>query len=58
LRDANELTPVVTLDGSVLIALAARVGSTRLIDNAVVDIDGSRVRADLGVAGGSPCNAR
>src|SRR5690349_2530488 len=57
-RDAHELTPVVTLDGSVLMALAARVGATRLIDNAVVDIDGSRVRADLGVGGGSPCNAR
>ena len=57
-RDAHELTPVVTLDGSVLIALAARVGATRLIDNALVDIDGSRVRADLGVGGGSPCTAR
>lgn len=58
IRDAHELTPIATLDGSVLIALAARVGATRLIDNALVDIDGSRVRADLGVGGGSPCNAR
>jgi pantoate--beta-alanine ligase len=57
-RDAHELTPIVTLDGSVLIAVAARVGATRLIDNALVDIDGSRVRADLGVGGGSPCTAR
>ena len=58
MRDAHELTPIVTLEGSVLIALAARVGATRLIDNALVDIDGSRVSADLGVGGGSPCNAR
>lgn len=57
-RDAHELTPMATLDGSVLIALAARVGVTRLIDNAFVDIDGSRVSADLGVGGESPCNAR
>ena len=57
-RDAHDLTPVVTVDGSVLVALAARVGSTRLIDNARVDVDGARVTADLGVGGGSPCNAR
>ena len=62
-RDAHELTSMVTIDGSVLIAVAARVGSTRLIDNVLVDIDGSKVSADLGVAdrnapGGSPCNAR
>ena len=58
IRDAHELTPRDRLDGSVLIALAARVGPTRLIDNALVDIDGTRVSADLGVGGGSPCNAR
>jgi pantoate--beta-alanine ligase len=62
-RDAHELTPMVTLEGSVLIALAARVGSTRLIDNVLVEVDGSKVSADLGVAdltapGGSPCAAR
>jgi pantoate--beta-alanine ligase len=57
-REARELTPIVTLDGSVLIALAVRIGATRLIDNALIDIDGSRVTADLGVGGGSPCNAR
>ena len=49
-RDAHELTPEHTLEGSVLIALAARVGATRLIDNVLVNIDGSRVTADLGVA--------
>jgi hypothetical protein len=62
-RDAHELTPMVALEGSVLIALAARVGSTRLIDNVLVEVDGSKVSADLGVAdlnapGGSACTAR
>jgi pantoate--beta-alanine ligase len=57
-RDARELTRMGTLDGSVLIALAARVGTTRLIDNVLLEIDGPKVSADLGVGGGSPCNAR
>jgi len=62
-RDAHELTLMIALEGSVLIALAARVGSTRLIDNVLVEIDGSKVSADLGVVdlnapGGSPCSAR
>jgi pantoate--beta-alanine ligase len=57
-RDAHELTPAVALDGPVLVAVAARVGSTRLIDNARVDIDGANVTADLGVGGGFPCSAR
>jgi hypothetical protein len=54
---------MVTLAGSVLVALAARVGTTRLIDNVFMQIDGAHVSADMGVAdlgieGGSPCNAR
>jgi pantoate--beta-alanine ligase len=62
-RDAGELTPMATLDGSILVALAARVGSTRLIDNVFIQIDRAQVSADMGVAdlgieGGSPCNAR
>ncbi len=57
-RDARELTRLATLDGAVLIALAARVGTTRLIDNVLIHIDGAQVNADLGVGGGSPCNAR
>jgi pantoate--beta-alanine ligase len=32
-RDAHELTAVERIDGDVLVALAARVGATRLIDN-------------------------
>jgi pantoate--beta-alanine ligase len=47
-RDAKELTSVERLDGVVLIALAARVGATRLIDN-----------VELTVATGAElCNAR
>jgi pantoate--beta-alanine ligase len=49
LRDAHDLTPVTTLDGSVLLAVAARVGGTRLIDNVHLQIDGANVEADLGV---------
>jgi hypothetical protein len=54
---------MATLAGNVLVALAARVGTTRLIDNAFIQIDGAQVSADMGVAdlgieGGSPCNAR
>jgi len=48
-RDAHELTAVTVIDGSVLIALAARVGATRLIDNVMVRVDDSGVTADLGV---------
>jgi pantoate--beta-alanine ligase len=48
-RDAHELTPMATVDGSVLIAVAARVGETRLIDNVVVRADDSGVTADVGI---------
>jgi pantoate--beta-alanine ligase len=48
-RDAYELTEIATLDGSVLVAVAARIGGTRLIDNVHLRIDGARVDADLGV---------
>jgi pantoate--beta-alanine ligase len=48
-RDALELSRMKALDGSVLIALAARVGATRLIDNVVVCIDDAGVTSDLGV---------
>jgi pantoate--beta-alanine ligase len=48
-RDANDLARKVTLEGSVLIALAARIGTTRLIDNVFLQVDATRVDADLGV---------
>jgi pantoate--beta-alanine ligase len=47
-RDAKELTPVERLDGSVLLALAARVGATRLIDNVELTVG----------TGAELCNAR
>jgi pantoate--beta-alanine ligase len=59
-RDAHELTPVDRVDASVLIALAARVGATRLIDNVFVRVDDAGVEADLGVvrdANGAPAPA-
>jgi len=53
IRDAHELTPTVTVDGSALIAVAAQIGQTRLIDNVVVRVDDAGVTADLGIVGGS-----
>ena len=40
-RDAHELSALETLDGDVLLAVAARVGGTRLIDNVLVHVAGS-----------------
>jgi pantothenate synthetase len=54
-RDALELTPVDALDGDVLLALAARVGTTRLIDNVLLSVHGTEVHADLG---SESCNSR
>jgi pantoate--beta-alanine ligase len=56
-RDADDLDPVAVLDGHVLVAVAARVGGTRLIDNVRLRISGDRVVAERGttVAGtGAP----
>jgi pantoate--beta-alanine ligase len=47
-RTARELAPVEVLDGEVLVAIAARVGETRLIDNVVLSVRGAEVHADLG----------
>jgi len=48
LRTARELAPVARIDGDVLLALAARAGTTRLIDNVSMSVLGADVRADLG----------
>ncbi len=48
-RSAAELGPVEVLDGEVVIAVAARVGGARLIDNCALSIDGDSVGVDLGV---------
>jgi pantoate--beta-alanine ligase len=49
LRDADSLEPVTDLDGSFVVALAARLGRARLIDNVVIDARGGTVSVDLGV---------
>lgn len=51
----DALAPVRQLDGDVLVAVAARVGRARLIDNATLAVDAHDVVADLGVgtAGGT-----
>jgi pantoate--beta-alanine ligase len=49
--DAGDLAPVDRLDdpAEVLLAVAARIGKTRLIDNATIGLHDGNVRADLGV---------
>jgi pantoate--beta-alanine ligase len=47
-RDAHDLSRIATLDGDVLVALAARLGRTRLIDNIQLNVRGDEVAADLG----------
>lgn len=48
-RTVDDLEPIATLSGKVLIALAAKVGPARLIDNVTVSVT-DRVTADLGIA--------
>jgi pantoate--beta-alanine ligase len=47
--DANDLTPVTTIDGDVLVAVAATVGRARLIDNMRLSVGPVSVDVDLGV---------
>jgi len=49
IRDAHELAPVAVVDGDVLLAVAAQVGRTRLIDNVSFSVHDGEVTADLGV---------
>lgn len=46
--DAETLEPVPTLGGDVLVAVAARVGATRLIDNVTLHVTAAAVAVDLG----------
>lgn len=48
-RRAADLAPLDTLDGSVVVAVAAPVGDARLIDNVTMQIAGAEVSTDLGV---------
>jgi pantoate--beta-alanine ligase len=54
-RDARSLVPVTTLAGDVLVAIAAHVGTTRLIDNVTLSVRETGATADLG---SRVCNAR
>lgn len=47
-RDAGELSVIDRLDGRVLLAVAARLGATRLIDSVQFSIAGESVAVDLG----------
>lgn len=49
LRRVGDLEPIERLDGEVLVALAARVGTARLIDNCMITIHPAGVDVDLGV---------
>jgi pantoate--beta-alanine ligase len=46
---ADTLAPVEVLEGEVLVAVAARVGDVRLIDNMTVNVDVRGAGVDLGV---------
>jgi pantoate--beta-alanine ligase len=48
-RDATSLEPLATLDDSFVVALAARLGRARLIDNVVVTVGPDGVDVDPGV---------
>jgi pantoate--beta-alanine ligase len=47
--DAVDLAPVTRIEGDVLVAVAARVGRARLIDNMTVSVSPFGVDVDLGV---------
>ena len=47
-RDAATIAPIAAVDGDVLVAVAARIGGTRLIDNVGLSVAGSSVSVDLG----------
>lgn len=48
-RGAADLAPLGTMGGEAVLAVAARVGGARLIDNVTIRIAGAEVSSDLGV---------
>jgi len=48
-RRAGDLAPLATVEGEVVVAVAAAVGQARLIDNVTMQIAGAEVSTDLGV---------
>lgn len=58
---SDDLHVVEEIEGEILVALAARVGNTRLIDNMTVRVDAGLAKVDLGVIhieSEAPCAAR
>lgn len=53
-RDARTLAHHEHLDGEVLLAVAARCGAARLIDNVVIDLSGPEPSVDAGEIKGEP----
>jgi pantoate--beta-alanine ligase len=54
--DADRLTPLETLEGDILIALAVKFGKTRLIDNLQIRIEPTRLGwKGFGAGCGAPC---
>lgn len=51
--DPTTLEPRTQLEGVTLVAVAARVGPARLIDNMTLEVHGDTVTADLGVTAGA-----
>ncbi len=47
-RAAGDLAELQTIEGDVLLALAARVGTTRLIDNVTISVHDNTATVDLG----------
>lgn len=56
-RDAASISPIDRVDGRVLLALAARLGATRLIDNIGISVAGDAVTVDLGSISDGPIPA-
>ena len=48
-RRAADLAPLTSIEGEVVVAVAASVGKARLIDNITMQIAGAEVSTDLGV---------
>lgn len=48
-RRAADLAPLDSLDGEIVVAVAVRIGTARLIDNVTMQIVGAEVSVDFGV---------
>jgi pantoate--beta-alanine ligase len=53
-RDAASIAPIERVEGQVLVAVAARLGDTRLIDNVGISVVGDSVDVDLGTISAGP----